>query len=412
MAAADGAGKLTVDASKSSPAAAAAASALSPSVRNAEVLTGQKQRSIVFGNERKGAKQWQEDAFFYYRAHSGRIIVAAIFDGHGGYNGLVASTTARDAIAAFVREEGKAFEAWAVEEWKQRLVRFFDQCHSTIRERFLNDRSQEGVGAAGGKRVVDEKGIVRTLNGDPVHGGSTATIVIVIRHDDGGATVVCANTGDSAALVMPRGKGRPEFLTVDHGPENADEFKRVSSLSDAQYPTKLMFVYDKANVFRKYECPPVFLANGTKDPVLVQNPWANGLHPTNVRYEPAVYAVTPRHISKDTTCIAMTRALGDFYAHQFGLTHVPSVQVKVLEPKVAYTITVASDGIWDCWKYEDLMEFVNQKLDRTNNDVEAVVEYALSESIQRAVTNFGAKHYDDASLICILLDGNPPTKDG
>ena len=127
-----------------------------------------------------------------------------------------------------------------------------------------------------------------------------------------------------------------------------------------------------------------------------------GLHPTNVRYEPAVYAVTPRSISKDSTCIAMsarsadtqgvargvaalspspslirfhfccvvvpkrTRAIGDYYAHQFGLTHVPSISVKRIScadsgsedttqahtnsyatSEQAYTIFVASDGVWD-----------------------------------------------------------------
>jgi hypothetical protein len=101
----------------------------------------------------------------------------------------------------------------------------------------------------------------------------------------------------------------------------------VQKLPADEYPHKLLYVYDKTNVFRKYECPLVFLENGTKDPVFVQNPWGSGLHPTNVRYEPAVYAVTPRQINKDSTCIAMTRALGDFYAHQFVLTCEPSIVV-------------------------------------------------------------------------------------
>jgi serine/threonine protein phosphatase PrpC len=77
-----------------------------------------------------------------------------------------------------------------------------------------------------------------------------------------------------------------------------------------------------------------------------------GLHPTNVRYEPAVYAVTPRSVAKDSTCIAMTRALGDFYAHQFGLTWVPSITTRRIAAGIDYSILLASDGIWDCWKYE------------------------------------------------------------
>ena len=98
-----------------------------------------------------------------------------------------------------------------------------------------------------------------------------------------------------------------------------------------KYPTKLLFVYDKANVCRKYECPLVFLDDGTKDPKFVKNPWGNSLRPTNVRYDPAVYAVSPYGVQHDITCIAMTRSLGDFYAHQFGLSHEPDVTFNELD---------------------------------------------------------------------------------
>merc|ERR1719296_513026 len=59
-----------------------------------------------------------------------------------------------------------------------------------------------------------------------------------------------------------------------------------------------------------------------------------GLHPTNVRYEPAVYAVSPGNIYQDATCIAMTRSLGDFYGHQFGLTYIPTIQSIALKTPI------------------------------------------------------------------------------
>lgn len=52
----------------------------------------------------------------------------------------------------------------------------------------------------------------------------------------------------------------------DHGPENADEFMRVKNLPLDTHPDKLLYVYDKTSVMRKYECPRVFLDDGTKDP--------------------------------------------------------------------------------------------------------------------------------------------------
>lgn len=63
---------------------------------------------------------------------------------------------------------------------------------------------------------------------------------------------------------------------------------RVRALPRDQYPEKLLFVYDKTNVFRKYECPPVFTDDGAKDQTFVANPWGNGMasihqHPTRGR---------------------------------------------------------------------------------------------------------------------------------
>ena len=56
----------------------------------------------------------------------------------------------------------------------------------------------------------------------------------------------------------------------------------------------------------------------------------------------------------------MHECAGDFYAHQFGLTHEPSVIVKVLSPTETEPclIAVGSDGIWDCWRWEGFAEYI------------------------------------------------------
>lgn len=269
-------------------------------------------------------------------------------------------------------------ESWSVDRWRTELTNLFTHLHLSIRQSFITNYATPSAPAPSNaftnakpppeSRYIDEKGIVRGANGDPIHGGSTATVVVMVKDDNSaGANLITANVGDSTAFLVPT-RGTWDFLSVDHGPENQDEWARINtSAAEAHlYPTKLLFVYDKTNVFRKYECPCVFLPDGSKDQQYVANPWGYGLHPTNVRYEPAVYAVTPRNISKDSTCIAMTRSLGDFYAHQFGLTYVPSISVKRIScadsgsddttqehtnsyatQEQAYTIFVASDGVWD-----------------------------------------------------------------
>lgn len=349
------------------------------------------------GDARKGAKQWQEDSFFSFRSATGAVFVAGIFDGHGGYNGLLASATAKAVSEAFLDKHKEECENWSVEVWCKQFEELFEHIHETIREKFVNDKSTEDMSRTTGKRYIDDKGIVRSSNGDPIHGGSTGSVVAVLHPGTADAVAVSANVGDSTAVLVTA-DGKYEFLTEDHGPENQTEFLRVKDLPENLHPEKLLYVYDKANVFRKYECPRVFLEDGTKDPVFVQNPWGNGLHPTNVRYEPAVYAVTPRQVSRDTTCIAMTRALGDFYAHQFGLTFKPTITVLKIPQNVSFIVAVASDGIWDCWRYEDFSSYLAT---RSHCAVGDIVQQTLNESIQRAIANFGAKHYDDASLVCV-----------
>jgi len=364
-----------------------------------------KPKVDIHGDSKKGAKQWQEDSFGYLVSPSGKIRVLSVFDGHGGYNGLVASNTARNTLRDYLLPLLDEAETWGTGKWKECLVELFAVIHNKIREMFLDQNRSNSTGAngGGGQRCKDQHGIVRNASGDPIHGGTTASIIVAYMEDDGTFTVVGANTGDSTALLICDDMSF-EFLTQDHGPDNELEFKRVQQLDEKAYPRKLIFVYDKAKCYKKFECPRVFLPNGTKDPKYVTNPWGHGLHPTNVRYEPAVYAVTPQSVSRDATCIAMTRALGDFYAGQFGLSAIPSFTIRRTKPGSKYMIVVASDGVWDCWKYEDFSKYIVSLWQGKSLSVSESVDVALSESVTRAISNFGARHYDDA---CLVLNSLP-----
>lgn len=355
----------------------------------------------VYGDSKKGAKQYQEDSFCWRTAKSGRVFVLGVFDGHGGYNGRVASNTARKALLTYFSEATlQECEKWSSSDWTTKLSALFASIHQEIRKAFM----AEGGGSNG--RSVDAKGIVRGPSGDPIHGGTTGSVVVAVAQADGTYEVIGANTGDSTALLITE-RGNFEFMSEDHGPDNADEYKRIMSLDAKTNPEKLIFVYDKARCYKKYECPRVFLENGTKDPKFVQNPWGNGLHPTNVRYEPAVYAVTPKSVSRDATCIAMTRALGDFYAGQFGLSSQPSFKFSRTKAGEDCIISVASDGIWDCWRYENHAKYVCELWKKKGLGMKNAVNTLLTETITRAISNFGASHYDDA---CVVLCSLPARK--
>lgn len=200
------------------------------------------------------------------------------------------------------------------------------------------------------------------------------------------------------------------LFVQDHGPDSGEEFRRIEKLSCQDYPIKLLFVYDKADVLRKYECPLVFLEDGTKDPKFVNNPWGNELRPCNVRFDPAVYAVTPSGVSRDITCIAMTRSLGDFQAHQYGLSHKPDVSLRELGSESCYTIAIGTDGVWDCWRFDDFSDFVHL-CNAQSLTIQAVTEKVLNENMKRAVLCFGGSEYDDASMVLIRVGVSVPTDD-
>jgi len=198
---------------------------------------------------------------------------------------------------------------WDDPTWIENLNQFFTKMHDAVREEFVKLEQARRVLSGqpcDNPGLVDSDGIVRKHTGFPVHGGTTGTICILINFADK-RRAICANVGDSDCILLPanpQNRQRYKHLSVDHGPDSVEEYKRIKSLN---LPTSLIFVYDKQGL-KKHECPPVFDENGIKDPDYVKDPWGMGLRPTNVRYDPGVYAVTPAGVGEDTTCIAMTRS--------------------------------------------------------------------------------------------------------
>lgn len=411
----------------------------------------------VYGCQEKGGKEFQEDSFCTFRAPDSSIVAAAVYDGHGGFNGRIASSTCAAATAEWFKTHWSSFRGWDDDEFRKQGTDLFHQLNSKIRtalrqpvhlegvkirviggkfkeqdgvvEKWIASHQQWGIKLASGKKIrasremidvygdellhVDDNGIVRKNNGTCVHGGTTGTVTVCINNDDHWR-VITINAGDSDCILCPSDsqamkvkEDKWTHLSTDHGPDSRKEFMRIRNLSDEEFPEKLLFVYDKSNVSQKYECPRVFRPDGTKDPKFVKNPWGNGLKPTNVRYEPGVYAVTPRldkytsNKRNDVTCIAMTRSLGDLYAHQFGLTWRPDVDITSLKKDKAYMIAPGSDGIWDCWKYEDFSDHLNQSFKRNGNEVSKACEDVLQFTVKKAKQSFGVRAYDDASL-CLI----------
>lgn len=62
--------------------------------------------------------------------------------------------------------------------------------------------------------------------------------------------------------------------------------------------------------------------------------------------------------------IAMTRSLGDFYAHHFGIISEPEIRTIDLDRFlsangwVSCTLHLASDGVWDLWSFTEVSDML------------------------------------------------------
>lgn len=347
----------------------------------------------------KGAKAYQEDAVSVFHNNEETCVVGCVFDGHGGINGRVASTCCANLTKTFFCSHWNDVLKWTDEEWRTQMNDLFTLMHNTVHGEFVKlEQARRVLSGQSTDNIVDGM-IVRKHSGFPVHGGTTGTICVVINLPNR-RRAICANVGDSDCLLLTtKLTNRQKFkhLSVDHGPDSVDEFNRIQSLN---LPISLIFVYDKQGL-KKHKCPRVFDENGIKNPDYVKDPWGNGLRPTNVRYDPGVYAITPGGVGEDTTCIAMTRSLGDLYAHKFGMTHIPSITFEELDMEESYMIAVGSDGVWDCWKWADFGDFLHGCLSK--HDLINATEAILQHTVARAKACFGSKSFDDASLAIITI---------
>jgi serine/threonine protein phosphatase PrpC len=164
----------------------------------------EKLSEIIHASTRKGAKNYNEDSFFRFRSATGKVTVGGVFDGHGGYNGLLASDSCKKESLAYFSANSEACESWSTEQWRKNLRDLFELLHKKIRETLSTDEN-DGVA----KRAVDENGIVRFSNGDPIHGGTTASVTVMA-----GRTFISANVGDSSVMLVPKQGQQYRFLSV------------------------------------------------------------------------------------------------------------------------------------------------------------------------------------------------------
>ncbi|KAF4031441.1 hypothetical protein GN244_ATG16749 [Phytophthora infestans] len=237
------------------------------------------------------------------------------------------------------------------------------------------------------------------------------------------------------------------LLSGNHSPESTTEFFRARSTRcsslDPALPA-LRFVYDSSEP--KSRRLPIFTVSSNGD--LHRN--SSGEYYKNVRDEWATVVATPLNaIFPDA--LAFTRSLGDFQMHSYGVSCEPTVVELSLEQIVAkdlglttktvdnqvynhtnkacdgdedrtfnssdnpseqsFMLVVASDGIWDNWKYCDLQMLLSEanhnkskhqqsEITGDHSSVDAIVSSLMDANLQRASSYFGDNADNMTAILC------------
>ena len=325
---------------------------------------------LVTESSIKGSKAENQDAVFQFASPSQHVHVLAVFDGHG-VNGKLAADTARDILANFLHHLPQ-IDRIPAERWGYNLAHLFQTMEHEIRAKFL----QHVPGS------YNEDGVVRKRDGTYVGGGTTATIIVSSQTANGSRFLVRANVGDSDAyLVSNTGQLLPLF--VSHKATDPNEAARFRGMN-------VELVYSGAAVGNQ----PIYDHQGN-----VRDPTRLGVPGSNARMEPGTYV--EHKIQPDKFALAMTRSLGDFYSKPFGVLCEPSVDVVLLNENVKdATIVVASDGVWDSWRYP---EFAAQLVAWKNQGIANLADTLCRDSVQKSNDLFGPANRDDISAVVFRL---------
>ena len=332
-----------------------------------------------------GNRENQDDYFVVLKPEIDCCIFG-IADGHGKYTGKLVANVCKQNTEEFIDANLEELENNTVSF----LEKLFPHLHQQVRLALAEDSVKNGE-----EVVVDPSGIVtnrryKSQNFTYINGGSTYSIVIINR-----GKMYIANVGDSTGLLCAKHpilnqsclkyeKDVAEeavaevavaevavaevdsftnklVITREHSPENINEYKRIRKFRQSKENpncAELKFVYDEQGREKSW-CPPIFNVSEEGVPTIIEE----GFHYyyKNVRKDRATYVATPFE-SRYSDALASTRSIGDFNINTFGVSEKPEIQSIELHSLIVdenpLCIVLASDGVWDNWKYEDVCNFV------------------------------------------------------
>lgn len=304
------------------------------------------------------------------------------------------------------------------------LTRLFKRAHEDIRDAFRQKYSLAGWEV----QDTPDGYLIKRQNATQAwtctHGGTTATVVVLLD----GWRMIVANVGDSTALwggIDQEGRTIHRELSAEHSPESVEEFNRVREIRPMEHTEgsalplggpspEMRFVYD-APSFSKSQCPPIFEIN----PHGGVRVTGNGRYYKNVRSEWATLVTTPPG-ARFQDALAFTRSLGDLHLHVYGVSCQPAVNEYDLttlhnlvatsdetgDNKALSVLLVCTDGVWDNWKYPDLIvqtlhhEYLSTV--RADKDAKKATDKMMQLNIKRAKEHFGNQADNMTGIMCYI----------
>lgn len=189
--------------------------------------------------------------------------------------------------------------------------------------------------------------------------GSTAVVVIIFKD-----YVITANSGDSRGILSRN--GFVKNLSFDHKPKNLGELMRIHNDGGYVSQNRVNSILALSRAFGDFNFK---------------------LHNNNNHGR--------FHLSRNNKRIGLTPP------EEFQVTVEPDVIIQTLDPKHDEFLVVACDGIWDCYKSNDLIELIRHQLAQGKKLTE-INEIILDNCIGMANTITGIG-FDNMTIIVVAL---------
>ena len=170
--------------------------------------------------------------------------------------------------------------------------------------------------------------------------------------------IYIGNAGDSRAVIARRNTEfirTPHQLSRDHKPELEEEFERITSMNGRVFP----------------------FFNNQGNPVGPHRVW---------------------HPQLNFPGLAMSRSLGDYVAHQYGVSSEPELTEYNIQPQDEFLI-VASDGVWEFLTNQEVIDIASIGIE--NDDYRKAASDIVKYSRNQWLKNDNC--IDDITCVIIKL---------